>query len=86
MRAIAFTASAYEDYLDWLKNDKKLFLKITNLIKESARNPEAGTGKPEMLKHAYKGHWSRRINNEHRLIYRFTSDTITIVSCKYHYD
>lgn len=86
MRNIEFTAPAYEDYLEWLSNDKKIFLKITNLIKESARTPEKGTGKPEMLKYELQGHWSRRITKAHRLVYRFTTDTITIVSCKFHYE
>jgi toxin YoeB len=85
MRNISFTPQAYADYLDWLTIDKKLFLKITNLIKETARNPEFGTGKPEQLKFELSGLWSRRINKEHRLVYEVTDETVKIVSCKYHY-
>jgi len=85
MRNISFTPQAYADYLDWLATDKKIFLKITTLIKEIARNPESGTGKPERLKHELSGLWSRRINQEHRLVYRITDDSIEIISCKYHY-
>ena len=86
MRNISFSPQAYTDYLDWLNKDKKLFMKITDLIKESARTPEKGTGKPERLKHTLQGYWSRRINKEHRLVYRVSSDAIKIISCKYHYD
>ena len=85
MKNISFTPQAYTDYLDWLATDKKMFLKITTLIKETARNPESGTGKPERLKHELSGFWSRRINQEHRLVYRITGDTIEVISCKYHY-
>ena len=85
MRNISFTPQSYADYLDWLATDKKLFLKITSLIKETARNPESGTGKPERLRHELLGLWSRRINHEHRLVYRISSDTIEVISCKYHY-
>ena len=85
MKNITFTPQAYKDYLNWLNEDKKIFLKITTLIKEIAKNPELGTGKPERLKHELKGYWSRRITREHRLVYRFTDENIEIVSCKYHY-
>ena len=85
MRKITFTPEAYADYLNWLKEDRKLFLKITDLIRDTARNPEKGAGKPELLKHELSGHWSRRINQEHRLVYSVTESSIEIVSCKYHY-
>jgi len=85
MRKIIFTQEAYSDYLSWLKSDKKLFTKITNLIREASRTPEQGTGKPELLKHQYKGCWSRRISDEHRLIYAVSENAIEIISCKYHY-
>lgn len=85
MRNISFTPSAYADYINWLKTDKKLFSKITSLIREAARTPGEGSGKPELLKHEYGGHWSRRINKEHRLIYKASEETIKIISCKYHY-
>jgi toxin YoeB len=86
MRKITFTPEAYTDYINWLEKDRKLFLKITDLIREAARNPSKGIGKPELLKHEYSGHWSRRINNEHRLVYTVTEIAIEIVSCKYHYN
>jgi len=85
MKNITFTPQAYKDYLNWLNEDKKIFSKITSLIKEIAKNPETGTGKPERLKHELKGCWSRRITREHRLVYRITDENIEIVSCKYHY-
>ena len=85
MRKITFTPEAYDDYLNWLETDRKLFLKITDLIREAARNPGKGIGKPELLKHEFSGHWSRRINHEHRLVYSITEIAIEIVSCKYHY-
>ena len=85
MKNITFTPHAYKDYLNWLNEDKKIFLKITTLIKETAKNPETGTGKPERLKHELKGYWSRRITRELRLVYRITDENIEIVSCKYHY-
>ena len=86
MRNITFTPLAYADYIDWIKTDKKLFLKITKLIRETAKTPDKGTGKPELLKHKYSGNWSRRINNEHRLVYKVTDENIKIISCKYHYE
>ncbi|MGM0503951.1 MAG: Txe/YoeB family addiction module toxin [Bacteroidota bacterium] len=86
MRNITFTPGAYSDYIAWLKTDKKLFIKITNLIREAAKNPGKGIGKPELLKHDYSGHWARRINKEHRLVYKATEETIKIISCKYHYE
>jgi toxin YoeB len=85
MRRISFTLKAYTDYLLWLETDKKLFSKISTLIVETSRNPFSGTGKPEPLKNNLNGCWSRRINEEHRLIYRITDDTIEIISCRYHY-
>ncbi len=85
MRKITFTQEAYSDYLNWLETDKKLFIKITNLIHEASRNPGIGTGKPELLKHHYKGCWSRRITEEHRLVYKVTENAIEIISCRYHY-
>lgn len=85
MRNITFTPDAYADYIDWLKTDKKLFIKITSLIREAAKTPGKGTGKPELLKHEYSGLWARRINDEHRLVYKATEESVKIISCKYHY-
>jgi toxin YoeB len=85
MRKITFTPQAYNDYLLWLEIDRKLFLKINNLILEAAKNPSLGTGKPELLKHELSGLWSRRINHEHRLVYSVTDYSVEIVSCRFHY-
>lgn len=77
---------AWEEYLYWQVHDKKLLGRINELLKETERTPFAGKGKPEPLKGKYQGFWSRRINDEHRLIYRIKGDTIEIVSCKGHYE
>ena len=82
---IAFYKTAYEDYNDWEAADKKIFRRIKDLIKDISRNPFAGIGKPEPLKHELSGYWSRRINDEHRLVYKVTDNTIYILSCKEHY-
>ena len=82
---IAFDAHAFEDYQHWATQDKKTFRRINSLIKDIARNPFTGIGKPEPLKHAYAGFWSRRINQEHRLIYQVRNNTISIAACRYHY-
>ena len=85
MKNITFTPKAYDDYLFWLQTDKKLFNKLTKLIGETAKTPTQGSGKPEFLKYEFSGLWSRRINQEHRLIYSITENAIVIISCKYHY-
>ena len=85
MRLIVFHQSAFEDYSDWARIDKKLFERIRRMIMESAKNPFDGIGKPEPLKGDFRGYWSRRINNEHRLVYKITNEQIIIVGCKYHY-
>lgn len=85
MRNIEFTEKGWADFLEWAKNERKIFSKISRLIEETSKTPFKGTGKPEALKHNLKGYWSRRITNEHRLIYSVSDATIKIVSCKYHY-
>lgn len=82
---LLFTEESWEDYLYWLKNDRKLLRKINKLLKEIKRTPFSGTGKPEPLKYKLKGCWSRRINDEHRLVYEIDIDEIRIISCRYHY-
>jgi toxin YoeB len=82
---ITFSANAWEDYLDWQKNDKKMLKRINNLIKDISRSPFDGIGKPELLKHALSGYWSRRINDEHRLVYKVEDESIQIAQCKFHY-
>ncbi len=78
-------SDAWEDYLYWQQSDKSTLKKINGLIKESLRTPFAGTGKPEALKENLKGFWSRRINLEHRLVYKVEDDAIYILQCRYHY-
>jgi toxin YoeB len=86
MKNIAFTAKGWSDLIEWSKTDRKIFNKITQLIEETSKNPFKGTGKPEPLKYKLKGYWSRRINDEHRLVYTITDKEIKIISCKYHYE
>ncbi|MFY0653776.1 MAG: Txe/YoeB family addiction module toxin [Cyclobacteriaceae bacterium] len=83
---ISFVDESWEDYLYWQKVDKKMLKRINLLIKDISRNPYDDIGKPEALKHKYRGFWSRRIDNEHRLIYRVTEAEIWIVKCRFHYD
>jgi len=82
---ILFTDEAWEDYLYWQQFDKKLLKKINSLIKDIKRTPFDGLGKPEALKFELQGCWSRRINQEHRLIYEVLDDAIHIIACRYHY-
>jgi toxin YoeB len=82
---IAFSSEAFLDFQNWSREDKKLFSKICAIIKDVERSPFHGLGKPEPLKHTLSGFWSRRINQEHRLVYKVEKDTIFIASCKYHY-
>ncbi|MGP2553259.1 MULTISPECIES: Txe/YoeB family addiction module toxin [Mucilaginibacter] len=82
---IIFQNPAWEDYLYWQTTDKSILKKINSLIKEIERTPYEGSGKPEPLKHNLAGWWSRRINLEHRLIYRVEADAIFILQCRYHY-
>ncbi len=84
-KTIAFEPSAWDDYLYWHIADKSLFKKINNLIKEIQRTPFSGTGKPEPLKNEYSGFWSRRIDDEHRLVYKVEGDIIVITQCRRHY-
>ena len=82
---VCFHADAWEDYTYWQKHDKKLLGRINDLIKEILRTPHTGTGKPEPLKFAMKGYWSRRIDSEHRLVYTVKGDELIIIQCRYHY-
>ena len=81
-----FVDESWEDYLYWQKTDKKKLKRINDLLKDIARNPFQGIGKPEPLKFNYSGYWSRRIDDEPRLIYKFKDDAILIAKCRYHYD
>jgi toxin YoeB len=82
---IIFIDTAWEDYLYWQGTDKSMLKKINALIKEVERMPFEGSGKPEPLKHNLAGWWSRRINLEHRLVYKVENDSIVILQCRYHY-
>ncbi len=80
-----FADEAWEDYLYWQKQDKRMVERINKLIKETARDPFEGVGKPEPLKHALAGYWSRRITEEHRMVYRVDKDSLLIAQLRHHY-
>lgn len=82
---LIFSDHAWKDYLYWQKTDKKMVRRINALIKAIQRSPFDGVGKPEALKHALSGYWSRRINDEHRIIYKVDSESISIAQLRYHY-
>ena len=82
---IVFSSQAWEDYLHWQQKDRKLLKRINDLIKEIVRTPFEGTGKPEPLRHALGGYWSRRINDEHRLVYKVEGDAVLIAQARYLY-
>jgi len=81
-----FVDESWDDYLFWQETDKKMLQRINDLLKDISRNPFSGIIKPEPLKYKYKGFWSRRINEEHRLIYQFRDGEILIAKCRFHYD
>jgi toxin YoeB len=83
---ITFSINAWDDYTSWQSEDKKILKKINELIKDIERTPYEGMGKPEPLKYDLAGLWSRRIDREHRLVYRVGENEILIYSCRYHYD
>ncbi len=82
---LQFSANAWEDYLYWQGTDKSILKRINVLIKDLQRSPFEGIGKPEPLKHALSGFWSRRINDEHRIVYRVDGDVLFIAQLRYHY-
>jgi len=82
---LIFAATAWEDYLYWQKNDKRLVERINKLVKEVLREPFTGIGKPEPLKHALSGYWSRRMTDEHRMVYRVDGDALLIAQLRYLY-
>jgi len=85
MRNIEFVPPAFKEYQNWIETDRRTALRIGDLIKDILRNPFEGIGKPESLKYELKGYWSRRIDLEHRLIYKVTETSIVIISCYSHY-
>ena len=85
MRNITFTSIAFAEYNEWFERDKQIVQRIKALVKDIDRDPFKGIGKPEPLKGNWNGYWSRRIDHEHRLIYKVTNDQIVVVKCKGHY-
>ncbi len=83
---ISFVEKSWNDYNEWSEIDKKVFKKIQKLLKETIREPFSGIGKPEPLKNNLRGYWSKRITDEHRLVYKVEENQIIIISCRFHYD
>jgi toxin YoeB len=86
MRSVELDPHAIADLLWLIQNDRKLALRTLKLIQEAAKSPFEGTGKPEPLKHELAGAWSRRINDEHRLVYTADAARLRVLACRYHYD
>lgn len=82
---LTFAPRAWEDYLHWQATDPKIIERIHELLNDILRNPHSGIGKPEPLKHALKGWWSRRITAEHRIVYKLIADAVLIAQLRYHY-
>ena len=82
---VKFSATAWEHYLYWAETDRKAFKKINRLIENTRRTPFEGVGKPEALRGNLSGFWSRRIDREHRLVYRIIEETVEVASCRFHY-
>lgn len=82
---LVWDENAWDDYLWWQQQDRRTLKRINTLIKDIARSGNAGIGKPEALKYEFAGYWSRRITDEHRLVYKISNDTIFILACRYHY-
>lgn len=82
---LVFSENAWEDYLHWQRTDQKILRRINKLIKETQRDPFDGIGRPEPLKHSLAGYWSRRINDEHRIVYKVTDTALLIAQLRYHY-
>ena len=85
VRSLEFDIAAFEDLAWWVERDRQKALRIVSLIKDVQRDPFKGIGKPEPLKHELKGCWSRRIDQEHRLVYQITEEKIRILACRFHY-
>lgn len=82
---LTWDEAAWDDYVSWQTQDRKVLRRINTLIKDIARNGNEGIGKPELLKHGFCGYWSRRSTDEHRLVYKIDGDEIRIAACRYHY-
>ncbi|WP_407279225.1 Txe/YoeB family addiction module toxin [Aromatoleum evansii] len=82
---LVFAEAAWEDYLYWQQQDRRMVERINKLIRETQREPFGGTGKPEPLKHALAGFWSRRITDEHRIVYKIDGDSLLVGQLRYQY-
>lgn len=82
---LIFSEHAWEDYLYWQRPDRKILQRINTLIKDTQRTPFEGIGKPEPLKHGLSGYWSRRIDDEHRFVYKIEADSLFLAQLRYHY-
>jgi toxin YoeB len=82
---VSWAETAWEDYLYWQQADKKILKRVNTLTKDINRQAFDGLGCPEPLKHNWSGYWSRRIDREHRLVYKVTDDSLIVVQCRYHY-
>ncbi len=82
---LVFSERAWEEYLHWQQQDRKILERINHLVREIQRDPFSGIGKPEPLKHALAGYWSRRITDEHRIVYKVQEDALFIAQLRYHY-
>ena len=82
---VSWSDRAWEDYLYWQAHDKRMLKRINALIRDIKRSPFEGAGNPEPLKHQWSGYWSRRIDREHRFVYRMTEKDVVVAQCRYHY-
>ena len=82
---LTFSPQAWEEYTFWQATDPKMVTRINQLLKDIIRSPHAGIGKPEPLKHVLRGYWSRRIDSEHRIVYRVVEDAVFIAQVRFHY-
>ncbi len=83
---LSWLPNGWKDYLYWQQHDRKVLSRINELIRDAQRNPFTGIGKPEPLKRNLQGWWSRRITQQHRLVYRVEGDSLLIMQCRFHYD
>lgn len=83
---VLFSTRAWDEYLDWQRTDKQMLRKVHELVKDISRDPFQGIGKPEPLRHALSGFWARRINQEHRIVYRVLDGSIEIAQMRHHYE
>lgn len=83
---LVWDEAAWEDYLWWQAQERRVLKRVNALLHEIARNGNGGIGKPEPLKHGFSGYWSRRITDEHRLVYKLVDDGIRVAACRYHYE